>query len=231
MSYKRKPNYHFASKTETGLDNVPLGRVVVCEDYDGATKIFVLSDKTGVTGSTTIEEAFGSGNLEIDKITVDTTPTDGSTNAITSNAVFDEVTTINSSLSSKVGNLSVQALHADALRITGSTVYLHKADGTSENVTIPSTASAYDAAHSFATNGYQKFSNGLIIQWYNVTADGTYNWPIAFPSACYSASATLKGVGGTATNTHNGVTATATQFTATTGVDSTNAQFIIGIGV
>lgn len=87
-----------------------------------------------------------------------------------------------------------------------------------------------DTAHSFTTSGYQIFSNGFIIQWSNITADGTYSWPISFPNNCLSASATLKGVSGTATNTHNGITASKTTFTATTGVDGTNSQFILGVG-
>ncbi len=48
------------------------------------------------------------------------------------------------------------------------------------------TDTAYDAGHSFASNGYQKLSNGLILQWGSVTADGNYTFPIAFPTGCYS---------------------------------------------
>ena len=48
----------------------------------------------------------------------------------------------------------------------------------------------YDSAHLFSTNGYQKLSNGLIIQWGHVTdgASGNYTltFPITFPSACFS---------------------------------------------
>lgn len=45
-------------------------------------------------------------------------------------------------------------------------------------------------------NGYQKFPNGLIIQWLvgsstNVQI-GSFTWPIAFPHACVSAHATLQ---------------------------------------
>lgn len=47
----------------------------------------------------------------------------------------------------------------------------------------------YDAAHSFSSNGYQKFSNGLILQWgqYNDVASPTITFPIAFPNYCASA--------------------------------------------
>lgn len=44
---------------------------------------------------------------------------------------------------------------------------------------IPS-AAAYDTAHSFAINGYQKFSNGLIIQWGVVTTSISVIFPISF---------------------------------------------------
>lgn len=33
MAYKLKPNYHFASLTELGIDKVPIGRFIVIEDY------------------------------------------------------------------------------------------------------------------------------------------------------------------------------------------------------
>jgi len=42
MGYSRKPNYHFKSKDETGIDKVPEGRIVVIEDYEnGISKTFV----------------------------------------------------------------------------------------------------------------------------------------------------------------------------------------------
>lgn len=47
-----------------------------------------------------------------------------------------------------------------------------------------------DTAHSFGTNGYQKFSNGLIIQWgYVNNASRVYSisWPVSFPHACLQA--------------------------------------------
>jgi len=49
----------------------------------------------------------------------------------------------------------------------------------------------YDGGHSFDVNGYQKLSNGLIIQWGKITtASSTWtNWtfPIAFSTACFFA--------------------------------------------
>lgn len=40
-------------------------------------------------------------------------------------------------------------------------------------------------SNSKAANGYCKLPNGLIIQWFNATGgSGTYNFPIAFPTAC-----------------------------------------------
>ena len=53
----------------------------------------------------------------------------------------------------------------------------------------------FDAGHSFATNGYQKLSNGLIMQWgylqmSNNVSSGTF--PIAFPSACVNLTTNVK---------------------------------------
>ena len=53
--------------------------------------------------------------------------------------------------------------------------------------TVPTTA--YDAAHSFAKNGYERFSNGFMMQWGVITATGygfaSVTFPIAFPNACF----------------------------------------------
>ena len=54
------------------------------------------------------------------------------------------------------------------------------------------TSALQDTAHSFAANGYQKLSNGLIIQW-GQTTSGTSNatFPIAFPNACLQATTSI----------------------------------------
>jgi hypothetical protein len=55
------------------------------------------------------------------------------------------------------------------------------------------TAGLEDSGHSFATNGYQKLSNGLIIQWYQATSSAeifTALHPITFPTACLTAQVT-----------------------------------------
>lgn len=42
-----------------------------------------------------------------------------------------------------------------------------------------------DTAHSFSSSGYQKFSNGMIIQWGTAVGQQvTVTFPIAFPTAC-----------------------------------------------
>lgn len=50
-----------------------------------------------------------------------------------------------------------------------------------------------DTAHSFSTNGYQKLSNGLIIQWgrtaVNVSSVTNISFPIVFPTALFSVTA------------------------------------------
>lgn len=48
-----------------------------------------------------------------------------------------------------------------------------------------------DTAKSITANGYQKLSNGLIIQWGNAVAQ-TITFPIAFPTACLSITASSK---------------------------------------
>jgi len=95
-----------------------------------------------------------------------------------------------------VAKTSSQALHStDALRLSGSTLYLYKGNGGYESANL-SSVSNFDSAHSFATNGYQKFSNGLIIQWGFLNTyqeyTNTITFPISFPNACLNGLATIK---------------------------------------
>ena len=52
------------------------------------------------------------------------------------------------------------------------------------------TSALQDTAHSFTQSGYQKLSNGLIIQWVNInttlTNPKTISFPITFPNAVLS---------------------------------------------
>lgn len=57
------------------------------------------------------------------------------------------------------------------------------------NGVLSAISTAFDAAHSFATNGYQKLSNGLIIQWGGPIIIAplttvTVTFPIAFLNSC-----------------------------------------------
>jgi hypothetical protein len=75
-----------------------------------------------------------------------------------------------------------------------------------------------DAGLSNASNGYQKFSNGLIVQWgltTTTTSPQTVTFPIAFPTACLNVQATATG---TSTNTANTIvyTITTTNFIGAT---------------
>jgi hypothetical protein len=55
MGYNRKPNYHFKTKNDTGIDKVPNGRIIVVEDYDGSVKTFSKVSNNGLNSTTTIE--------------------------------------------------------------------------------------------------------------------------------------------------------------------------------
>ena len=56
------------------------------------------------------------------------------------------------------------------------------------NLFLNGKAGLADYAHSFGTNGYMRFSNGLILQWgtrpYGNYGYGWVTFPIAFPTAC-----------------------------------------------
>jgi len=92
MGYTRKPNYHFNTKLDTGIDKVPNSRLIVVEDYDGQTKTFLKVSSLGLTASSTIQDAFTAINIKA-VVDTDLVPTDGSTKPVQSNGVFDVLAT------------------------------------------------------------------------------------------------------------------------------------------
>ena len=57
MGYRRGSVYYFADASETGLDEIPIGYQIM-ERATGSS--FLLTDKTGITSTTTITEAIDS---------------------------------------------------------------------------------------------------------------------------------------------------------------------------
>jgi hypothetical protein len=71
-----------------------------------------------------------------------------------------------------------------------------------------------DSGHSYATNGYQKLSNGLIIQWGKKQGAGKtlVTFPIAFPTACLNVNLVTQYNGYTTANGNIYPTPTTTSF-------------------
>ena len=57
MAYSTGPSYNFKDKTSTGIDKVPVGRIVLVEDYDGKFRAFIKQTDVGMTSLTTVEQA------------------------------------------------------------------------------------------------------------------------------------------------------------------------------
>ena len=76
--------------------------------------------------------------------------------------------------------------------------------GTTESLISPAKLKGVldSPAKSLASNGYQKFASGLVMQWGSATcgrdADTTINWPVTFPNACLQATATYGAIASTA---------------------------------
>jgi len=104
-----------------------------------------------------------------------------------------ESVNISEGIGNYVSKSSIQALHAtDALRLSGDTLSLYKGDGSSESIDL-GVALDFDAGHSFGSTGYQKFSNGLIIQWGIINYEvKTISFPIAFPTVCRNVNISIK---------------------------------------
>lgn len=77
--------------------------------------------------------------------------------------------------------------------------------GTTESLISPAKLKGVltSPAKSLASNGYQVFASGLVMQWGSASCgretSTTINWPYTFPNACLQATCTLGEVGNTAT--------------------------------
>lgn len=93
------------------------------------------------------------------------------------------IKTVNSTTLLGSGNVAVQPtlVSGTNIKTVGGTSILGSGD-----IAIGLT----DAGHSFGSNGYQKLSNGLIIQWGEYTATMTHGtsytatFPVAFTNSC-----------------------------------------------
>ena len=111
------------------------------------------------------------------------------------NHVHPLQTSVSGASGSCTGNAATATKLATArtISLTGAVTGSVTFDGSTNASILTSAGSvgSYDAAHSFAANGYQKLGNGLIIQWGILTKNSVYvsgTFPIAFPSACVSMS-------------------------------------------
>ena len=161
---------------DTGADNVPV-------EFD--TFLAKTGDGSGLTG------------LVFDSIT-------GTSKSLltlhnTTNAAGAGIKFSDQNNGDQTGNLNFH--HADSQGPTGSgygATFKFETNQSKLAVQIPgagdffvgSNKVIYDAGKSHAQSGYQKLSNGLIIQWGLSSADPTY-FPISFPSACFSVVATV----------------------------------------
>lgn len=115
------------------------------------------------------------------------------TNGINGYSVLSGTVVPASSLGS-VNDLYINTLTYDLFKKTASATWTLQCNlKGATGVTGPQGPSGnFDIAHSFGamnSNGYQKFSNGLIMQWVSIPAGGnrnvTVNFPIAFTSAVF----------------------------------------------
>ena len=83
----------------------------------------------------------------------------------------------------------------------------------------------WDLGHSYSENGYQKLSNGLILQWGRVyvlaSTLSTVTFPVAFPTKCLTGFATIS------SNVNSALSPIFTSQTkTTTGIKNTNTNAV-----
>lgn len=63
MAYELKPVYYFEDGNATGIDEIPLSRIVIVQDYLGETRWFVKHTNDGLNSTSTIFEAITAKNI------------------------------------------------------------------------------------------------------------------------------------------------------------------------
>jgi hypothetical protein len=159
------------------------------------------SGLTLVTGNTTLTTSVAGG-------TVLGNSTSATTVTLPASSTFPAGTTIEF-LNINTGTMTVSASGSDVIQgnsgtgvstgvANGDTLYLRSGGGSGSVGAVwfaigGSRQLGSSAAFNFfeSGNGYQKFPSGMIFQWQNPTTTssgtGTFNFPIAFPSACLNA--------------------------------------------
>lgn len=64
MPYKRKASYHFATEAETGINTIPVGSLIIIENYSSTGfKTFRKLNDTSIIAGTTITQAIANNNI------------------------------------------------------------------------------------------------------------------------------------------------------------------------
>ena len=64
MRFGQKAIYHFDNEESIGIDEVPIGRLLIVDSYNGNTKIFTTIDDVALSSTTTIREAFLNNSIQ-----------------------------------------------------------------------------------------------------------------------------------------------------------------------
>lgn len=63
MAYKRKPNYHFLTEMDLGINKVPNGRMIIVENFNNRIRCFLKISDWNLNNNSTIVEAVINGSL------------------------------------------------------------------------------------------------------------------------------------------------------------------------
>lgn len=63
MAYRRKPNYHFRTEYDIGINKVPLGRLIIVENLQGKVRCFLKISDWDLNEESTILDAIINGSL------------------------------------------------------------------------------------------------------------------------------------------------------------------------
>jgi len=70
--FVRNPNYHFSNGDNKGIDNVPNGRMITVENFNGKSKCFLKLNSDNLDKDTTLKDALTKGAIEdINQETID----------------------------------------------------------------------------------------------------------------------------------------------------------------
>jgi len=167
MAYNRKPNYHFKTKNDTGIDKVPVGRQIIIEDYDGdgsgIIKRFTKKGNLGIDSISTIGDAINNEMVIPDQDIIDIKNDTYTKNDVDGIIIDVKKRTISPIASSVISNHNTAVSLSNTVQTKNHVVITYTGNGSSQDITTG--ISSVDFTQPNNGSGYynKRVGNGFAV--------------------------------------------------------------------